>query len=78
MLILSRKKDESLIIGDNIKIKIIEVDDTKVKIGIEAPSEIEIHRLEVYEKIQEENKSAIADRKNLLELAKVLKKSDEK
>lgn len=73
MLILSRKKDESLIIGENIKIKIIEFDENRVKIGIEAPKDVEIHRLEVFEKIQEENKSAIADREKLKKLANAIK-----
>lgn len=58
MLILSRKKDESLIINGNIEIKIISSEDGKVKLGIEAPKEVEIHRKEVFEKIQAENRMA--------------------
>lgn len=73
MLILSRKKDESLIINGNIEIKIISSEDGKVKLGIEAPKNVEIYRKEVFEKIQEENrmaKDAPAQLKALSELMK--------
>ncbi len=59
MLILSRKKDESIIIGDNIEIKILEIDGgSRVSIGIEAPKNVEILRKELYEEVENENKSA--------------------
>lgn len=58
MLILTRKKGESIIIDGNIEVTIIESSDGKVKLGIEAPKNIDIHRKEVHESIQEENKSA--------------------
>ena len=58
MLALTRKKDESIIIGDNIEIKILEITGDKVRIGIEAPKEISIHRQEIYLQIQDENKEA--------------------
>ena len=48
MLALTRRKDESIIIGDDIEIKILEISGDKVRIGIEAPREIAIHRQEVY------------------------------
>lgn len=57
MLVLSRKKDEKIIIGDNIEILVIEVRGDTVRLGITAPRDISIHREEVYNKIQEENKS---------------------
>ena len=57
MLILTRKKGESIVINDNIEITIIESSDGKVKLGIEAPKNIDIHRKEVHEAMQEENKS---------------------
>lgn len=59
MLILSRKVDESIIIDGNIEIKIVELEDGKVKIGIEAPRHIEIMRKELYKRIQEENLAAV-------------------
>lgn len=58
MLALTRKKDESIIIGDNIEIKVLDITGDRVTIGIEAPREITIHRHEVYLQIQEENKEA--------------------
>lgn len=54
MLCLSRKKDEKIIIGDNIEIMIIEVRGDTVRLGITAPKDISIHREEVYNKIQKE------------------------
>lgn len=55
MLVLSRQRDESIIIGDNIVITIVDIRGDKVRLGIEAPTEIPVHRQEVYELIQREN-----------------------
>ena len=54
MLVLSRKKDEKIIIGDKITIMVIEIRGDKVRLGIDAPKEITVHRQEVYEAIQRE------------------------
>ncbi|AFS77326.1 carbon storage regulator [Gottschalkia acidurici 9a] len=62
MLILSRKKGESIIINGNIEITIADIQDGKVRIGIEAPKDVDIHRREVYEAIQKENKEAISNK----------------
>jgi len=59
MLILNRKINESIIIDDRIEIKILEIVDGKIKIGIEAPKEISILRKEIYEEIKEENTQAV-------------------
>ncbi len=53
MLVLSRKRDESIVIRDDIVITVVEVRDDKVRLGIEAPREVPVHRREVYEKIKE-------------------------
>lgn len=74
MLILTRKKDESIIIDGNIEIKIVELDDGKVRIGIEAPKNIEILRKELYETMKEENKAAVSKKINLQDAKRFLKK----
>lgn len=58
MLILTRKKNQSIMIGDDIEIMISGIEEGKVKLGIKAPKNIEIHRKEIYEDIQQENKIA--------------------
>ena len=52
MLVLSRKKNESIIINDNITIVVVEIRGDKVRLGIEAPKEVPVHRREVYEAIK--------------------------
>lgn len=58
MLVLSRQKDQTIMIGDDIEITIVDVRGDKVRIGIAAPSNIPVHRKEVYEAIKQENKQA--------------------
>lgn len=58
MLALTRKKGESIIIGDNVEIIVLNLQGDQVKLGIVAPKEISVHRKEVYIQIQEENKKA--------------------
>ena len=60
MLALSRKKNEAIIVNNNIKITILEIKGDQVKIGVSAPKEVPIYRKEVYIQIQEANKEAIA------------------
>ena len=57
MLVLSRKKNESIIIRDDIVITVVEVRGDKVRLGIEAPKEVPVHRREVYEKIKESERT---------------------
>jgi carbon storage regulator len=54
MLVLSRQKDESIVIGDDIEITIVDVRGDKVRLGIAAPKDIPVHRREVYDAIQRE------------------------
>jgi carbon storage regulator len=58
MLVLSRQRDESIVIGDNIVVTVVDVRGDKVRLGIEAPREVSVHRREVYEAIQRENQQA--------------------
>lgn len=62
MLVLTRKRDESIMIGDHIKIVVVDVRGDQVKLGIEAPRTIPVHREEVYREIQEENRRAAVAR----------------
>ena len=58
MLVLSRQRDESIMIGDNVQVTIVDIRGDKVRLGIVAPSEIPVHRKEVYDAIQRENRKA--------------------
>ncbi|MBX6314076.1 MAG: carbon storage regulator CsrA [Isosphaeraceae bacterium] len=58
MLVLSRKKNESIIINDHITVTVVEIRGDKVRLGIEAPKEVSVHRREVYEAIQQNQAKA--------------------
>jgi carbon storage regulator len=58
MLVLSRQRDESIMIGDNVQITVVDIRGDKVRLGIVAPAEIPVHRKEVYDAIQRENRKA--------------------
>ena len=58
MLVLSRHRDESIMIGDDVVVTIVDIRGDKVRLGIEAPTSIPVHRQEVYEAIQRENQQA--------------------
>ena len=58
MLILTRKVGENITIGDEIKIQVLEIKGKQVRIGIQAPKQFSIHREEIYQKIQDENRLA--------------------
>jgi len=60
MLVLSRQRDESIMIGDQVVVTVVDVRGDKVRLGIDAPTEIPVHRHEVYEAIQRENRQAAA------------------
>jgi len=68
MLVLTRKKGQTVIIGGEIRITVASVSGEKVRIGIEAPSYMEIYREEIYKAILEENASSITDQKGLQEM----------
>lgn len=70
MLVITRKKDESILIGDDIEIKIVKVEDGSVKLAIEAPRDITILRKEIFDRVKEENKEAISGNLDILKLLK--------
>ena len=67
MLVLTRKLKESIMIGDDIEVTVLAVEGEQIKLGINAPKHIEIHRKEIYLSIQEENNEAAQTKTNLLE-----------
>ena len=71
MLALTRKKGESIIIGDNVEVVILGITGEQVKVGIVAPREISVHRKEIYEQIQLENVSASRSRADIGDLSGV-------
>ena len=58
MLVLSRHRDESIIIGDDVVVTIVDIRGDKVRLGIQAPTDVPVHRQEVYEAIKRENEKA--------------------
>jgi carbon storage regulator len=76
MLILSRKSGESIVIAGNIRVKVVRVEGDVVKIGIEAPSSVPVHRQEVYEEIQHSNQQAVVNQ--AMPLPKLTKTPEQK
>ena len=80
MLILTRKLGESVYIGDDIKITLMEIKGNQVRVGVQAPSSVRIYREEIYLQILEENKRAAAETPtdtNLADVARAWKSSQE-
>ncbi|MFS0766470.1 carbon storage regulator CsrA [Peribacillus phoenicis] len=67
MLVLTRKQNEAIMIGDDIEITILSVEGEQIKLGINAPKNVDIHRKEIYLSIQQENSEAVKTESNLLE-----------
>jgi carbon storage regulator len=67
MLVLTRKPKESIIIGDDIEITIVSIEGDQVKLGINAPKNVDIHRKEIYLSIQQENSDALTTESNILQ-----------
>lgn len=74
MLILSRKSNESIMIGDTIEVSVVDIKGDQVKIGINAPKKVKVYRKEVYDLIQRENKAAILSKPDIPSLESFLGK----
>jgi len=61
MLVLTRRPGESIVVGENIVVTVIEIKGGQVRIGIDAPREVEVYREEIYEQVKQENLTAIAN-----------------
>lgn len=77
MLVLSRKREEGIIIDGDIEIKVIEIEDGRVRLGITAPKSKEIVRMELYNRVQAENKAAVGKKGQMQEMKKLLQKKSE-
>lgn len=75
MLILSRKEEESIIINGNIEVKVLEIGEGKVRLGIKAPKDVDIFREEIYKSIQEENIQAAKTKVDIKEVGKLFNKN---
>ncbi|MFJ7366205.1 carbon storage regulator CsrA [Peribacillus frigoritolerans] len=67
MLVLTRKPNEAIMIGDDIEITILSIEGDQIKLGINAPKNVDIHRKEIYLAIQQENRKASKTETNFLE-----------
>ncbi|KSU83102.1 carbon storage regulator CsrA [Fictibacillus enclensis] len=74
MLVLTRRTDEAIKIGDDIEITILGIEGDQVKLGINAPKQVEIHRKEIYLSIKQENNDAANPSLNIMDQLKALKK----
>ena len=74
MLVLGRKKGETIVINDDIEITVTSIEGDMVRLGINAPKQVTIHRKEVYLEIQEENKEATSNVINLSDFLSMKKK----
>ena len=74
MLVLTRRPGESIVVGENIVVTVIEIKGGQVRIGIDAPREVDVYREEIYEQVQQENLSAIA---NVDEIRKAVQDPDD-
>ena len=74
MLVLTRRLNEAIQIGEDIEVKILAIEGDQIKLGISAPKEIDVHRKEVYLDIQKENQEAISNKLDILNLLKNNKK----
>ncbi len=73
MLVLSRKENEGIVIGDGIVVRVIAIEDGRVRLGIDAPRDVTIHREEIFETIKNENIEAAKVLPGMMDVLKELK-----
>ena len=81
MLVLTRKKNQSIIIADDIEVVVVDIKGDQIKLGIKAPRSVSVHRKEVYEEIQRENEAAAKSKvkvNNLKQIEDLIKKNKKK
>ena len=81
MLVLTRKKNQSIIIADDIEVVVVDIKGDQIKLGIKAPKTVSVHRKEVYEEIQKENEAAAKSNfkvNNLKQIEDLIKKNKKK
>lgn len=74
MLVLSRKKNESIVLGDDIEIFVVDISEDRVRIGVKAPREMKVFRKELLEDIKKENESSVEVKMELKSLSDIIKK----
>ncbi|MEE6134127.1 carbon storage regulator CsrA [Priestia flexa] len=72
MLVLTRKTNETIKIGENIEVTVLSISGDQVKLGIKAPRDVEVHRQEIYEEIQLENRQASKPVANMMDILKII------
>ncbi|WNR44695.1 carbon storage regulator CsrA [Paenibacillus roseipurpureus] len=75
MLVLARKKGESIMLGDQIEVVILGTEGDTVRVGIKAPKQVEVYRKEIYQQIEESNKEAFTHKVSPMNLNKLMNKS---
>jgi len=74
VLVLSRKENEGIVIGDGIVVRVVGIEDGRVRLGVEAPREVSIHREEIFAEIKKENMEAAKANTGMLDALAQLKK----
>jgi carbon storage regulator len=74
MLVLTRKPGESIVIGNEVTVTVIEIRNGQVRLGIEAPRSIEVHRTEVYEQVMAQNMAAVSQAASAADVVKRLRR----
>lgn len=76
MLVLTRKAGESIVIGNEVTVTVVEVRNGQVRLGIEAPRSIEVHRKEVYEQVMAQNVTAVSQAASAADIVKRMRGSE--